>query len=207
MTIFKPKGAMKMIQANWERLKYGWRMLPMSAFIWASIIIIALTILVWTFDRAWPLELEIALLGAILAAIFQISTGYHAKVSHFLECFSRCNKSYAELNERLRQPSPTIRACNGPAVHNGPSDAIIDYFNLCAEEYLMHKMGVIPHFVWDVWRKGIHGLALKKHIHDAWIEEKKANCDYYGFDLEKIMREHHEAHGRECKERDHCPWD
>ena len=69
----------------------------------------------------------------------------------------------------------------------------------------MHKMGVIPDFVWDVWREGIHGLALKEHIHESWIEEKKAKCDYYGFDLEQIIREHHQAHGRECEKRDSCP--
>jgi hypothetical protein len=188
-----------MIQAPLERLKYWWRMLPKSAFIWIFIVALAI-ILVLTFGRAWLVELGFALLGAVLAAIFQISTAYHAKVSHFLECFSRCTESYAKLNERL------IRACNGPAVDNGSNDAIIDYFNLCAEEYLMHKMGVIPRFVWDVWRRGIHDWALEKNIQNAWEKEKKKKCDYYGFDLRQIMKDHHDAHGRECKERDHCPW-
>lgn len=182
MRIFKLKGTMKMIQAGQERFKYVWSMLPKFACI-SWIIILALAILGLTLGSAWGVEFVIALLGAVLAAIFQITTAYHAKVSHFLECFSRCNESYAKLNGRL------IRACNGPAVDNGPNDAIIDYFNLCAEEYLMHKMGVIPDFVWDVWRAGMHDWGLKPPIHKAWDKEK--NCGYYGFDLGRIVGQHH----------------
>jgi hypothetical protein len=198
---------MKMTQPKLkpERSKnWYWRhMLPKSAFIWTFIL--ASAVLVLTFGRAWRVEVAIALLVAGLAAIFQISAACHAKVSHFLECFARCNEAYAKLNGLLRQPSPSTRACNGLAADDGPDDAIIDYFNLCAEEYVMQKMGVIPDFVWDVWRAGIHDRALKEHILNGWDKEKKAKCDYYGFDLEQTILEHHKAHGRECEKRDNCP--
>jgi hypothetical protein len=188
---------MKMIQPELkpERSKnwYWWRMLPKPVVL--LIVILASGILVLTF---WRVDFAVALLGVVLAAW----TAYHAKVSHFLECFSRCNRAYADVNARLRKPASEEQHRNHPDIDPG---ATTDYFNLCAEEYLMYKMGVIPRFVWDVWQAGIHDKALDKPIQNAWGKEKEAKCDYYGFDLEQIIWEHHKAHGRECEKRDNCP--
>ena len=171
-------------------------MLPkVTMFIWIIVLVLS-GILILAFARR--AEYLIAFVGAFLAAIFQIWAAYHARVSHFLECFSRCNKSYSDLNGRLVSPS---QARDDMAEEK----AIIAYFNLCAEEYLMHKMLVIPGFIWDVWQAGIHDKALDKPIQNAWEKEKKAECDYYGFDLEQTILEHHKVHGRECKNSDHCP--
>jgi hypothetical protein len=151
----------------------------------------------------------LGLLAAGGGAIFQISTAYHAKVTHFLECFSRCNAAYAKVNGLLGPPPPKL-----PGMNDGPSDAIIDYFNLCAEEYLMRKMGVIPGFVWDVWRAGIHERVHKDDLKAAWDYEVKAarkegvkaGCLYYGFNLEQIMKEHHETHEGKCEKIGSCLW-
>jgi hypothetical protein len=152
-------------------------MLPkLWILVWVVVVCLGIVCL-WPF---WSVNVAIAVLASVLAAIFQIWAAYHAKVSHFLECFSRCNKTYAKLNEQLWKTPP-------------PQDAIIDYFNLCAEEYLMHKMGVIPNFVWDVWCAGIHDCACQGPIKAEWDKEMKKNLDYYGFDLEKTSRKHHKA--------------
>ena len=193
-----------MIQSELERAKYWWRMLPKSFYAW--IIVLVSTISVLTFLCAWRAEYLFALLVAVLAAIFQISAAYHDKVAHFLECFSRCNAAYAKLNGRLRQPPPPSQARDGDALGNGRRAPIIDYFSLCAEEYLMHKMGVIPDFVWDTWRAGIHDCARRAHLKAAWDVEMKANYLYYGFDLSQIMRQHHKAKADKCEHRDTCRW-
>jgi hypothetical protein len=181
-------------------------MLPTGTIlIWT--IVLALVILVLTFGRAWRPEFAIALLGAVLAAIFHISGAYRAKVSHFLECFSRCNESYAKLKGRLRQQPNPNQNKRTPTAADDPGEAIIDYFNLCAEEHLMYKMRVIPDFVWRVWCAGIHDWATSDQIKTVWDREQEAKCDYYGFDLGQIMREHHKSHGNECGNRSNCPWD
>ena len=184
----------------WQRMMPWWTML--SWFV-----VVLLWVVSWMYFGYLPFrqtEFWLGALAAVGGAIFQISGAYHAKVSHFLECFSRCNKYYAEVNGRLRKLSPRIEAPNGPVPKDEPSDPIIDYFNLCAEEYLMHKMGVIPRFVWDVWRAGIRERVSKDHleaawdveVETAWKEGVKPGCLYYGFDLKEIMQEHHEARGR-----------
>jgi hypothetical protein len=183
---------------------YGNQLWPKSVLAWFAVLVPAIA--VWIFSYTWSAGLATALLASVLAAIFQVSSAYHAKVSHFLECFSRCNRAYAKLNGRLGKPSPPAQD-RRPADDDGPDDPIIDYFNLCAEEHLMYEKGVIPCSVWDVWRAGIHGCARQNHIKAAWDAEMKASCLYYGFDLGQIMREHHKSHGRECKNRGNCPWD
>lgn len=202
-------GEMKMIQLrhNWGQLKNLYRycgpMLQLTMKIWVASLI-ACFILIMVFGRGDHLhEFLIALGGAVLAAIFQVSVAYHARVSHFLECFSRCNASYAELNGRLENRT---KHAVFPTPNKELNDAVIDYFNLCAEEHLMHKSGVIPDEIWEVWCAGIHDLARKKLIRNAWVEEKKARNEYYGFDLEQIMGEHHKARGNECGKRLDCPW-
>ena len=194
-----------MIHAGLKRLKYWWWLLPNGFFIW--LVVLAMAFLILTIRRAWRIEYGLALVAAALAAVFQISTAVHARIRHFLECFSRCNESYARLNGRLPQHPRPNHASEEPAADEGPDDAIIDYFNLCAEEYLMHKMGVIPRGVWDVWVSGIHDCARHDHIKAAWDTEMKANCSYYGFDLGELMRKHHMLHARECSNRGTCPWD
>ena len=155
----------------------------------------------------WRAEFALVLLGAVAGlggAIFQISAAYHAKVSHFLECFSRCNEAYAKLNGRLREPLRPSQKREHPPAADGPNDAIVDYFNLCAEEYLMYKMGVIPEFVWRVWCDGIHARACADHIKKAWDEEKR--WDYYGWDLKRLMRQYHDEHIHNCSNRLTCLW-
>ena len=179
------------------RVWYWRKMLPKGPMLaWFVILVLAVPIL--SFGVAWQ-QYWIAIVGAVLAAVFQIAAAYRAKVSHFLECFARCNESYAKLNGRLKQPPTAHQSSEDSTGDDGPSDAIIDYFNLCAEEYLMHKMGVIPDFVWNVWRKGIHSYAGRKDIQDAWSKEMGDGCDYYGFDLMQIAVEHSNAHSHECK--------
>jgi hypothetical protein len=195
---------------NWNRycrpMLPKWTMLIWGAVLVASAVVIALILALAGSDwRGQHMhEVLIAFAGAVLAAIFQISAAYHARVSHFLECSSRCNATYAKLNGLLKEPSRKSRP-TGPRVNDEPSDPVIDYFNLCAEEHLMHKMGVIPDFVWDVWCAGIHDMALEEHVRKAWDKEKQAKNDYYGFDLEQTVLWHHKAHGLACGNCEQCP--
>lgn len=58
---------------------------------------------------------------------------------------------------------------------------IIDYFNLCSEEYYWYKNGRIPNEIWDAWENGIidnFNLKCVKELYDIEINKDKS---YYGF--------------------------
>jgi len=181
---------------------YRWHMLPkISLLAWTCIFVVG-TVTASFYYRNDPLPAgwPIAIIGTLLAAVFQIASAYHAQVSHFLECFNRCTTTYSELNGKL--PGQTD---SDDEDRTAKDDVVIDYFNLCAEEHLMHKMGVIPEFVWQEWCEGMHECVMKGALKPWWDKEAKDGCEYYGFDLAEVMRLHHLRHPQ-CDRRDSCPW-
>ncbi len=50
-------------------------------------------------------------------------------------------------------------------------ELIIDYFNLCSEEYLWYKEKRIPQYVWDAWKAGIiENLSIPK-VNEIYLRE------------------------------------
>ncbi len=70
----------------------------------------------------------------------------------FKELFTDFNDRYSgktnDLLNSLRKDSTLVIS---------PEDRlmIVDYFNLCSEEYLWYKKGRIPYDVWKAWKSGI----------------------------------------------------
>ncbi len=63
---------------------------------------------------------------------------------------------------------------------------IIDYFNLCAEEYYWFKKNRIPQDVWAAWLFGINKNLSNPEIRKLFDEEiKEFGISYYG--LEKVI--------------------
>jgi hypothetical protein len=71
----------------------------------------------------------------------------------FKSLFESFNNRYnTNLNDLLNE----LKSNSGKSLEVKEKNLIIDYFNLCAEEYLWYKMGRIKHEVWDAWTAGIH---------------------------------------------------
>jgi hypothetical protein len=70
---------------------------------------------------------------------------------------------------------------------NGPLDAndkqrVIDYLNLCAEEYMWVKKGRLPEDIWRSWKNGIEYHLEKESIRMIFKEERELwKSSYYGF--------------------------
>lgn len=102
--------------------------------------------------------------GQIFAVIFaSIVTAYYAflkqKIENdrmFKDLFDSFNDKYNGttndiFNELRRNPEKKIE----DICKNG-ENIVIDYFNLCAEEYLWYSKGRIPEKVWKAWKFGIN---------------------------------------------------
>jgi hypothetical protein len=69
---------------------------------------------------------------------------------------------------------------------------VIDYFNLCAEEYLWKKKKRINDDVWDAWKAGIEDNLEISQIGSLFLEEIDAprrKKSYYGLDQELSINE------------------
>jgi hypothetical protein len=116
--------------------------------------------------------LEISL--AILAGFFSLALGllnYRIENDRiFLDLFEKFNARYDTLNEKLNPINGTV-----------DRHIIIDYLNLCSEEYLWFKKGRIPHDVWYSWRSGMVDYFRRSPYLELLDAEAEFDSSYYGF--------------------------
>lgn len=97
----------------------------------------------------------------------------------FHQLFTNFNARYDAINNKLavlieeRELSPEQRS------------TIVDYFNLCAEEYLFYQQGYIPRKVWRSWCRGM-AWYLKRHPYRSVWNDEVSIESFYGLTLEKI---------------------
>ncbi|CUJ32621.1 Uncharacterised protein [Achromobacter aegrifaciens] len=63
---------------------------------------------------------------------------------------------------------------------------IVDYFNLCAEEYLFYQQGYIPEKVWRSWCRGMLWYLKQHPFKDVWNDEFKTES-FYGLSMKAIQ--------------------
>lgn len=97
----------------------------------------------------------------------------------FKELFTSFNERYDKLNDKLA----TIE--RNTAFDDATRDTLIDYFNLCAEEYLFYEEGYILHDVWRAWCRGMLQYMELPPVADLWRKEE-ATGSYYELTLEQI---------------------
>jgi hypothetical protein len=134
------------------------------------------------FYGAFPEVRETALVLAWVAGCWGLTHFLHQhyleRARFFCDLFNRFNERYNEMNNRL-----DLIVNGSGIVTREERGLIVDYFNLCAEEYVFHQRGYIPDDIWFSWRNGMKWYAAKERVLKVWREEKETES-YYGFDLE-----------------------
>jgi hypothetical protein len=121
--------------------------------------------------------LLLSAVGSLWALAFYLH-GRHGEDAKFAkELMTDFNHRYGELNGDLQ-----LAIWHDVAFPPDAELKFIDYFNVCAEEWLFAQTGYIYDFVWHAWRNGIKRYSADPRVVALWLEEKKTNS-YYGFDL------------------------
>jgi len=105
-----------------------------------------------------------------------------AEMSLFKELFTEFNRRYDNLDERLRQIANSGKPPDEPACQ-----AIIEYYNLCGEEYLFFSEGYIHREAWRSWCAGMLWYFEREPFRSMWEKENATNS-YYGLSLDIIRR-------------------
>lgn len=100
----------------------------------------------------------------------------------FHDLFKAFNARYDELNGPLAR----IASQSGES-SDADRDLIVDYFNLCAEEYLFYKEGYIHRDVWRSWCRGMLWYLRRHPFKDIWHDEVKTES-FYGLSLAAIQQ-------------------
>jgi hypothetical protein len=110
---------------------------------------------------------------AVLSVAFFVQQQKLAEIQLFRQLFVDFNGRYDALNGALQR---IVRDGIGS---DADREAVLDYFNLCAEEYLFFEEGYIHLRVWTAWSNGMAFYFESPTISAIWDEEAKDS--YYGF--------------------------
>lgn len=110
------------------------------------------------------------------------------------ELFEKFNERYDSLNDQIQivmdaELSNNIQKENLSSFkieknNKTYKQVLIDYFNLCAEEYFWHKKGRVDPLVWKSWNAGMKYWYNKSQLfRDFWTQEKEDN-NYISYYLE-----------------------
>ena len=129
-------------------------------------------------------------LTAIIVAGVSISYGVRQlKIENdkiFKELFTYYNKKYDEkFNDELSRIEQKTILNKDYELTEIETKLIIDYLNLCAEEYLWFQKGRIDNSVWLAWENGMKYYLKIEPIKKCFEKEKAQKNSYYGL-FEKL---------------------
>ena len=129
---------------------------------------------------------RIPLIGSLFAAVLGFSYFVQqqklAETALFKDLFTEFNRRYDALNEPLSLIDGTSEQ-----LKSDQRQTIVDYFNLCSEEYLFFLEGYILRAAWRSWCAGMLCYFEREPFRSVWTEECKTNS-YYGLSVDAIKR-------------------
>jgi len=149
-------------------------------FIWINLLTLVLGIIAfYSFDKKFEV------FYAILATGISISIGYrHYKIENyklFKELFTEFNEKYdTKFNNELSKIHNQYMVNPNYQLTENDNQLVIDYINLCAEEYLWYTKGRIDESVWKNWENGMKFYLNIEPIKKCFINEESQKDSYYG---------------------------
>ena len=114
---------------------------------------------------------------AVCGAFYFLSQQHLEQARFFKELVTEFNRRYDEKNDILLSILD-----HKDDLTQEQKQAIIDYFNLCAEEYLFYEVGYIYECVWDAWYNGMKQFGQDHRVAKLWQKEIETDS-YYGFEF------------------------
>ena len=148
--------------------RHYWWVLPLAFLL--------LAITIWWFKHNTALVLT--LFGTVLSLIYFLQKQRLEELKLFREIFADCNKRYDELNDDL---NAIVRGPQDEELTDCQLGQLMDYFNLCGEEYLYYSQGYLYPEVWNAWHNGMKFYLENSRIAGVWSKENKDS--YYGLPL------------------------
>jgi hypothetical protein len=98
----------------------------------------------------------------------------------FKELFNSFNEKYdSKFNDLINE----IKIDTNKQIIGNDRNIVIDYFNLCAEEFLWYSKKRIPNSVWKAWKAGILENLEIQQINEIYEQEtstSRGKTSYYG---------------------------
>lgn len=139
--------------------------------------------------------LTIGVIGGIITYRFNKNSIEHFKQTEKIEdhrmmkeLFTEFNIRYDKINNRLDKISrASLKKWDeyDDKKKSRYEGVIIDFFNICAEEYFWHSEGRINGGIWASWHKGMNDIYSRSEIIQNLWEEECKNDGYKSYYISK----------------------
>lgn len=128
-----------------------------------------------------PLIRRMDVFVAYVAAVWGVA---YFRYQQHLETARFFKELVTEFNRRYDNKNNKLLAVmgNSEPFNQEQEQVFIDYFNLCAEEYLFYEMGYIYDCVWDAWYNGMKQFGNDMRVAELWKQEIQTDS-YYDFEF------------------------
>jgi len=122
-------------------------------------------------------EIIIGLVTLVCGINYFLLQRHLEEARFFKELVTEFNGRYDKQNNTL-----LVALENDGPFEQKQKQAFIDYFNLCAEEFLFYEVGYIYERVWEAWYNGMKQFGRDPRITELWLREIQTDS-YYGFEF------------------------
>jgi hypothetical protein len=141
-----------------------------------SLICIVVIITIMQMLGSISANVYLGLCATLITIFISIINYYQTSDRFFKELFTDFNLRYDKMNNFLNQLG------EDDELNSNDQQRIMDYLNLCAEEYMWMKKGRLPEDIWRSWKNGIDLHLRKKYVRKVFAEERLLwKSSYYGF--------------------------
>ena len=114
----------------------------------------------------------LSLIAIIIASISLLLQRRDANKQLLVANFSTYTKRYQEVIEKL--PSCIVSdSFNIDEISDEDKEKVLRYmwiyFDLCAEEFFLHKQKLIPDNVWGIWKSGMLSSFARPSFQQCWL--------------------------------------
>ena len=166
-----------------QRLTGGFRLSNRRWYPWVFLLLCTFFLLLAYALGGKQLKIEwvVSVLGGAGGLTTFLYSQHLQETRLFMELFRGFNQRYDGLNQRLNEIASSV----GTGLGAEDQQQLMDYFNLCAEEYLFFRSGYIDDDVWRSWTRGMRFYAQVPVIREIW-ERELTSGSYYGFSLQEL---------------------
>jgi len=147
-------------------------------WLWFLGAVVAETILLRKVPVLRQTEVLVAAVAGSFGFLYFLRQQHMEEAKFFRDLTIEFNVRYDSLNDWLLKLREETEKPFSPE----DKQVFIDYFNLCAEEWLFYKAGYIYKPVWQAWRNGMKQFRDDPRVRSLWLSECKTES-YYGFEF------------------------
>lgn len=146
-------------------------------------LVVALCIVYWSqIDADLDPTIALGLIGACATVYVGLLNYWLQRDKVMQDLFTAFNARYDRLNDHL------LAIQQGTCTEAEAQRVVMDYLNLCAEEYFWYTRGRIDGSIWRAWRNGMEHWLRVPAIRAVAVREAAQPDSYYGLFEEVPVR-------------------